>query len=83
MSDERPRTIEELREELARQILETAIESDNPQFKVDAFKALEKWGMTRGKQATASEPGGAMHAFQARVRRAEEGNGDGEPAETD
>ena len=84
MTDEKPRSIDELREELARQILETAIDSDNPQFKVDAFKALEKWGMTKGKITTAPQPGSAMTAFQARVRRAEEGNGDdAEQTETD
>ena len=86
MTDERPKTIEQLREELARQILETAIDSDNPQFKVDAFKALEKWGISRGNKTTPTTPGpgSAMSSFQARVKRAEEGNGDdAEQTETD
>lgn len=76
-------SIEQLRETLARQILEAAIASDNPQYKVDAFKALEKYGMGKTKVAETGASAGAMTVFQARVKRAEEGNGDAEPPETD
>lgn len=75
-------TIEELRAKLARQILNAAIDNDNPQFKLDAFKATEP----RGKLApSAGAPAGAMSLFQNRVKQAEEGgNGeDAEPAEDD
>lgn len=65
-------TIENLRERLARQILEGALNDKNLQMKVDAFKALEKWGIS--KKPTADEaPASPMAGFAARVKRAEEG----------
>jgi DNA-binding SARP family transcriptional activator len=83
MADE---TIENLRERLARQILENALDSDNPQFKVDAFKALEKWGMTRASSAPAKDADTSpMAAFQGRVKRAEQGvdtNGESPASDT-
>jgi hypothetical protein len=78
------KTIEQLREELARQILEAAIASDNPQYKVDAYKAVEKYGMKGGRSAEPATSGSPMAVFHDRVKRAEQGiNGNGEPAETD
>lgn len=69
-------TIDELREVLARQILVEAIDSDNPQFKLDAFKATERYGKNAPKAASEA-PVGGMATFQARLRHAERGvNGD-------
>jgi restriction endonuclease Mrr len=77
-------SIDDLREQLARQILEAALKSDNAQFKVDAFKALEKYGMKGGKPAENPAGAGAMASFHERVKRAEMGiDGDGESPETD
>jgi hypothetical protein len=81
----KPETIDDLRDKLAKQILQLAIESDNPQYKVDAFKATERYGKTAAaEKAVAPTPGG-MAVFAARVRRAEQGNGEdaGEPATPD
>lgn len=71
----KPETIDELRDQLAKQILELAIKSDNPQYKVDAFKATERYGKTAAvaKPAVNPPPGSnGMAAFAARVKRAEE-----------
>ena len=78
-------TIDELRDKLAKQILELAIESDNPQYKVDAFKATERYGKSvTAKAVETAAPGNGMAVFAARVKRAEQGNGDaGEPPTTD
>lgn len=65
-------TIENLRERLARQILEGALKDGNLQMKVDAFKALERYGMSK-KPTTEEAPTSPMAGFAARVKRAEEG----------
>ena len=79
-------TIDDLRDKLAKQILEIAIASDNPQYKVDAFKATERYGKTAPAKpaASPSQPNG-MAAFAARVKRAEQAgtNGAGEPDDAD
>lgn len=64
------KSIEELREELARQILELALADSNAQFKLDSFKATAK---PPDRKPTAEIPANdAMSIFQARVRRAAE-----------
>lgn len=73
-------TIDQLREILARQILKMAIDDDNAQYKLDAFKATEPKG--RGTPRTITTAASPMAMFHERVRRAE-GNGDGESTETD
>ncbi len=81
---DKPQTIDELRDQLAEQILKLAIASDNPQYKVDAFKATERYGKTAAAKAVETPSPGGMAVFAARVRRAEQGvNGDaGEPDES-
>jgi hypothetical protein len=80
MADE---TIENLRERLARQILDGALTSDNLQFKVDAFKALERYAMSK-KPAADGAATSPMAVFGARVKRAEEGaRPNGEPSTSD
>lgn len=79
-------TIDELRDKLAKQILELAIASDNPQYKVDAFKATERYGKSVTAKAVETPSPGGMAVFAARVKRAEQGlaNGDaGESAPSD
>lgn len=68
------KSIDDLRDELAKQILELAIKSDNPQYKVDAFKATERYGKTVAAKPAVTPPPGSngMAAFAARVKRAEE-----------
>lgn len=71
----KPETIDELRDQLAKQILELAIKSDNPQYKVDAFKATERYGKTAAVAKPAVNPphgSNGMAAFAARVKRAEQ-----------
>lgn len=68
-------SIEEMKAALQRQILETALESDNPQFKLDVFKAVQERATRGVKQADVEAPPDAMQRFQARVRKAESGNG--------
>lgn len=62
-------TNDELFATLKRQILELAIDSDNPQFKLDAYKAT----LERGKpvRETVETPPDAMAVFRARVSKAE------------
>lgn len=64
-------TIEELREELARQILMLALEDSNPQYKLDSYKATQK-PPERGKHAEVA-PNESMSIFQERVRKARDG----------
>jgi len=78
--------IDELRDKLAKQILQLAIESDNPQYKVDAFKATERYGKAQAAKTVETPTPGGMAVFAARVKRAEQqGNGEdaGEPATPD
>lgn len=73
MSDER--TIEEMKEELQRQILQTALKSDNPQYKLDVFKAVHERA-AKSKPAEPPPQADGMDAFRRRVKQAEEsGNG--------
>ena len=74
-------SIEQLREVLARQILELAIKADNEQYKLDAYKATEVRGRT-GK-AAADPVATPMANFHARVKAAEMNGDNGEPPETD
>jgi hypothetical protein len=77
-------TVEDLRDKLVRQLLELAVKSDNPQFKVDVYKATENRGRLAKPADNPGKSSGAFAAFHDRVRRAEQGmNGDGEPVETD
>lgn len=80
--DEDKRTIDELREILAKQVLLIAIDDENAQLKIDALKATEPKGRGARTPAAANAVS-PMSLFHARVKQAEEGNGDGEPAETD
>jgi hypothetical protein len=79
--------IDDLRDRLAKQILKLAIESDNPQYKVDAFKATERYGKSAAAKTAVETPTpNAMAVFAARVKHAEQqGNGEdaGEPATPD
>jgi hypothetical protein len=63
--------VEDLFDTLRRQILELAISSDNPQFKLDAYKAT----VERGKAAKPTEPTpvDVMGQFRSRVAKAESG----------
>jgi hypothetical protein len=81
----KPETIDDLRDKLAKQILQLAIDSDNPQYKVDAFKATERYGKSVNAKAVETPAPGGMAVFAARVKRAEQGNGEdaGEPITTD
>lgn len=74
------KSIDELREALARQILELALEDPNAQFKLDSYKATARPASDRGKVAESS-PADGMAIFRDRVKKAELG-GDGadEPA---
>lgn len=67
------KTLDQMRGELMRQILEIALETDNPQFKLDAFKCTQE----RGKAPTpaAEMTVDAMTTFRNRVLKAEAGNG--------
>ena len=65
-------SVEQLGETLKRQILELAIDSDNPQFKLDAYKATVERGKA-GKAAEPPPPIDGMSIFQRRVRHAENG----------
>lgn len=79
------KTIAQLRQELTRQILEIALDDDNPQYKLDALKATVERGKAQNESPT-SEPMDAMSVFQSRVRKAAEtGPPDGadKQAETD
>lgn len=67
-ADKSALSIEELREQLARQILLLALDDDNAQFKLDSYKATQK-PPERGKPDLAA-PADAMSIFQARVRKA-------------
>lgn len=81
----KPKTLAQLRDELARQILEIALQDENPQYKLDAFKATQERGRPQ-TQAAAEEPMDGMSIFAARVRKASETGADGadpEPPETD
>lgn len=83
MNEDKTQTIEQLREILAKQILELAIDSDNPQYKVDAYKATATSGRVARAEAAPAAAGG-MSMFQARIRAAEAGkNGAEQPTETD
>ena len=68
-------SIEEMKELLQRQLLQTALTSDNPQFKLDVFKAVQERSPKQAKTVEIEQPVAAMATFQARVRRAEGGNG--------
>ena len=63
---------EDLMADLKRQILELAIASDNPQFKLDAFKAVVERGKA-AKPVEAPPVDDAMTIFQRSVKRAENG----------
>lgn len=73
-------TIDDLRDQLAKQILQIAIESDNPQLKVDAFKATERYGKSQAAKAVETPSPGGMAVFAARVKRAEQQGANGEDA---
>lgn len=64
-------SIEALRAELAEQILRLAIASDNPQYKVDAFKATERYGKSAAKAPGGEAAAGGMAVFHARLRQAQ------------
>ena len=81
MHEDKSETIEELREELAKQTLKLAIDSDNPQYKVDVLRATAT-SAKLGKPVASEPAAGGMSMFQARIRQAERGNGT-EPAQTD
>lgn len=66
MSEEK--TIDDLLRELAKLILEEAIDSENPQFRLDAFRAVQSYGKGTAKPAPA-EPTGGMAAWGARLRQ--------------
>lgn len=83
MHEDRPETIEELREELAKQTLKLALDSDNPQYKVDVLRATAT-SAKLSRPATSEPAVGGMSMFQARIRAAEVGkNGAEQPTETD
>lgn len=63
------KSIEELREALARQILELALDDPNAQFKLDSYKATARPPDRRPSEAVTND---AMSVFQARVRKAAE-----------
>jgi hypothetical protein len=69
------KTIEEMRERLAHQILEIALESDNPQLKLDAFKATEKSVKIAAAKPANDPSAGGMAVFQRRMKAAA-GQGD-------
>ena len=64
-------SIEELREILAKQILELAIEDENVQLKLDAYKATQERGTRKVAEKVAATDG--MAIFQARVAKATNG----------
>ena len=72
MSDQ---TIEEMKADLQRQILEEALTSDNPQFKLDVFKAVVERSARGSKPVEPDAAPDAMQRFRARVSRAEQMNG--------
>jgi hypothetical protein len=63
-------SVEALGETLKRQILELAIDSDNPQFKLDAYKATVERGKPQKTVELATEED-AMTRFRASIRNAE------------
>ena len=63
------KSIDQLREELARQILDLALEDPNLQLKLDAYKATQK-PPERGKQVETSVPD-MMSIMRERVRQAD------------
>ena len=63
-------TIEELRQELTRQVLEIALASDNPQYKLDTLRATNPPGRAKPPPEPASITD-AMTMFRARVTKAE------------
>ena len=74
MSDEL--SIEELRDILAKQILKIAIEDDeNPQLKIDVYKATAERGTKTRAKETATVADG-MAIFQQRVRQATSDGGE-------
>jgi hypothetical protein len=74
------KSIEELREELARQILEIAINDENPQYKLDAYKAIN----VKPAKIEKATPVDAMTIFQQRVSAASgRENGSEQQAEID
>jgi hypothetical protein len=73
-------SIEELREILAKQILELAIDDENPQFKLDAYRATAERGTKRGTEKLTA-PTDGMTIFQERVKQATN-NGTRQPPET-
>jgi hypothetical protein len=64
-------SVDDLGDTLKRQILELAIASDNPQFKLDAYKATVERGKARPADTSPAEAD-AMTQFRARVRTAAE-----------
>lgn len=78
MNDEDQKTIDQLREALARQILGIALLEDNAQYKLDAFRATERYGSSKRAADPVATP---MTDFANRVKRAEKANGSGKPAE--
>jgi len=83
MGDDKPETIDQLRDILAKQILKHAIDSSNEQYKLDAYKATATSGRVAKAEAASAAPGGGMSGFAARIRAAERGLNGAEPAETD
>ena len=68
-------SIEEMKADLQRQILEEALTSDNPQFKLDVFKAVVERSARGSKPVEPDAGPDPMQRFRARVSRAESGNG--------
>lgn len=86
MKRKKTKSIAQLRDELARQILEFALKDDNPQYKLDAFKATVERGKAQA-QAPVDEPTDTMTTFMTRVRQAAvagaEPDGAEQPTKTD
>jgi len=75
------KTIDQLREELALQIIELALASDNEQFKLDSYRATAERG--KPKPTTPEQQPGGMTIFRQRVKQAETKNGAVDEAEAD
>ena len=73
--------------ELAKQVLVLALDSDNPQYKVDVLKAVQGYGKATAGKAAPAEPTSSMATWGAQLRQvqraAEEVNGGDDEAETD
>jgi len=74
-------SIEELREQLARQILEIALSEDNAQFKLDSYRATQERGRGRPPETPAQPVG--MEMFRERLRKAEVKANGTEPTASD